>query len=355
MGTVAQDCRNSGVGNMKLMLVVLLAGVGWATPPGYYNHYKTNKPYSTYRSSRSRSYYSTTYQPYYRTTTYSYSDYDYNDYEYRSYSSNYSAPSITTRYIVWPIESAVKWASYSVDLVIFRPIERAASWVYSIFRTRPSYEHYGSYGGYDSSEYGYYQAHSTRKSYWDTFVSTLEDWTPSQVHNLVNSTLEEGSQLADRFSRRFESIIENTTQVHIAKLERLGDSTIYQLEQILGNLTDIADSGDISNQMRMYNEDQIEKIKSNLKELEREAEDDLADARGRNKIEESLQKIVKDMKAVVSQDNLDSLWAKVDKAKLQSYRATEVLTKSVNSLSDIVSSFFTNVKEIEARFFPEEI
>merc|ERR1711872_7428 len=49
MGTVAQDCRNSGVGNMKLMLVVLLAGVAWATPPGYYNHYKTNKPYSTYR------------------------------------------------------------------------------------------------------------------------------------------------------------------------------------------------------------------------------------------------------------------------------------------------------------------
>jgi len=182
--------------------------------------------------------------------------------------------------------------------------------------------------------------------------SVMSELMPESVKELVDSTYTESKQFLDRMAKRLTAGQNETVFSTLDKLSRLGEETDIELGQIVTDLSRVFDSGNITKAERLSDETKIMLIRSSLLSLEKEIEKNRSQAD--NKIEESLQKILKEASNTVSEENLDQLWRKVDSAKLETYRASEVMTKSLNSLSDIISSLFDTLEEIETRFIPRE-
>merc|ERR1711970_1036825 len=151
----------------------------------------------------------------------------------------------------------------------------------------------------------------------------------------------------DDVSGQFEDV-QNETLAHLDKLEKLGEEVYSEFSLIVDNLTRIIESGDVSDSEKIEEEEQIVKLRETLKDVENEIEG--LDCSNGNVIRSTVNNVISEIKDVVSADNLDLVWNKVNSAKVQTYRATNVVAKSLSSLSEIVSSFAKTVDKIERKY-----
>jgi len=181
-------------------------------------------------------------------------------------------------------------------------------------------------------------------------VPNMFYYATQSVMNLADSTIQEGQNLINKVTGRLEKAARDdtdTNSTNIHELETLWYETSRELEHILYDLTRVV-SGDWGASPEVEQKQLIE-LKKKLKEMNNNQKS----VKTHNQVEASLQQILQDVQSLTSEDKIEKLFARVNSAKLQTYKATEVVTKSVDKLSKIINTFFKTLKKVENEFLGE--